>query len=112
MYLHIDLSNFWDKQKKARIEISRQFLKHKGDLAFLDRIIIVKELWSKVSSSQWKWPDKLRPVKAYITPAARKMAIFWNKQGVLIINWLPEWQTINSDYYMQLLTKFKEIVMS
>jgi histone-lysine N-methyltransferase SETMAR len=37
-------------------------------------------------------------------------SIFWNQDGILLVDYLPKGQTINVDYYSSLLVQLKEIL--
>jgi hypothetical protein len=37
-------------------------------------------------------------------------SIFWDQDGILLIDYLPKGQTINADYYSSLLVKLKDIL--
>jgi hypothetical protein len=36
--------------------------------------------------------------------------IFWNQDGILLIDYLPKGQTINTEYYSSLLAQLKDIL--
>jgi hypothetical protein len=36
--------------------------------------------------------------------------VFFNIRGVIMIAWLPEGQTVNQKYYLEVLTKLRELV--
>ena len=37
-------------------------------------------------------------------------SVFWDMQGILLIDFLPKGQTINSDYYIALLDRLKDAI--
>jgi len=37
-------------------------------------------------------------------------SIFWDKDGILRIDYLPKGQTINAEYYLSLLVQLKDIL--
>jgi len=37
-------------------------------------------------------------------------SIFWDQDGILLIDYLPKGQTINTDYYSSLLVQLKDIL--
>lgn len=109
-----------EDQKRRRFQVCKQLLERlQEEPGFLDRIVTVDESWfhyyepeSKAASMQWKRRDEPTPIKARSVPSAgkRMATIFWDKKGILLIKWLPEKQTINSDYYVNLLTELREII--
>jgi len=40
----------------------------------------------------------------------KSASIFWNEDGILLINYLPKGQTINAEYYSSLLVTLKDIL--
>ena len=80
---------------------------------FLDRIITCDKTWvhhftpeSKRASKQWKHADSLPPKKfRAIASAGKEMAsVFWDKRGVIHVDFLPRGVTINSEYYRRVLS--------
>ena len=106
------------EQKMGRYNTSRDLLaRSQQEPDFLARIVTVDESWfhyyepeSKAQSSQWKRRDEPPPVKAAaVQSAGKRMAtIFWDERGIIQIDWLPEGQTINSDYYINCLHRLKQ----
>jgi hypothetical protein len=37
-------------------------------------------------------------------------SIFWDQDGILLIDYLPQGQTINAEYYSSLLVQLKDIL--
>ncbi|MCP3667562.1 MAG: hypothetical protein GY696_34560 [Gammaproteobacteria bacterium] len=37
-------------------------------------------------------------------------SVFWDEEGILLIDWLPEKETINSDYYIRVLADLKDAI--
>ena len=86
---------------------------------FLDRIVTGDESWfhyyepeTKSQSSQWKRKYEAPPVKVKCAPSAgkRMATVFWDREGILSIDWLPEKTTINSDYYVSELQELREAI--
>ena len=46
-----------------------------------------------------------------LPPASKWPQFFWDRKGVLSIDWLPEKTTINSDYYESELEELREVIM-
>jgi len=56
--------------------------------------------------------DSPRPKKFRVQKSAGKVltSIFWGQDGILLIDYLPEGQTINAEYYSSLLLQLKGIL--
>jgi hypothetical protein len=54
----------------------------------------------------------LRPQKFRVKKSAGKVlaSIFWDQDGILLIDYLPKRQTINTEYYSSLLVQLKDIL--
>jgi histone-lysine N-methyltransferase SETMAR len=110
------------QQKLDRVNICKELLQNYYDLdGFYARLVTGDESWfhyyepeSKVSSMQWKHPDSPAPVKPLSTPSAgkRMATVFWDSEGILLIEWLPQGETINSNYYIDVLQKLREAIKS
>ncbi|XP_064466667.1 histone-lysine N-methyltransferase SETMAR-like [Ornithodoros turicata] len=102
----------FDGQK--RLEISQE-LRYRFDTEgqpFLDRIITCDETWvhnftpeSKRASKQWNHPGSPAPKKFRSTQSAAKVMtrVFWDKAGVVHVDFLPCGTTINSTYNCHVL---------
>ena len=63
----------------------------------------------KQQSKQWKYPGS--PMPKTIPSAGKVMAsVFWDADGVLIIDYLQKGQTINGTYYASLLRQLRETI--
>jgi len=112
-----------DQQKQIRKEVcERHLVRHsqEGD-DFLTRIVTCDETWvhhytpeSKQASKEWRKKKEAPPVKARTRLSAGKvmMTIFWDMQGVLLIDFLHGQRTINAAYYCQLLDEVKKAYRS
>ena len=78
----------------------------------------MNETWSyhydpetKQQSVEWRHSGSLRPKKFRVQKSARKVlaSIFWDQDGVLLIDYLPKGQTVNAEYYSPLLVQLKGI---
>ena len=99
-----------DDLKRSRLDISRYLLSRYEDDPgdFIDRVVTQDETWvhhfdpeSKMQSMQWKHPG-LPPPKKFkrVSSAGKAMAsVFWDSQGVIIIDYLEQGRTINGAYY-------------
>ncbi|KAI6657848.1 Transposase [Oopsacas minuta] len=98
------------EQKHERVRVSKELLsRYKAEGDFLDRIVTGDETWfhyyepeSKTQSKQWKRRDELVAikVKAAIYAGKRMATAFWDREGIIHLDWLPEKTTINSDYHV------------
>jgi len=52
-------------------------------------------------------PEKFREQKSAGIVLA---SIFWDQEGILLIDYLPNGQTINAEYYLSLLVQLKDIL--
>ena len=86
---------------------------------FLQRVVTGNESWfyyyepeSKRSSMEWTAPGSKPPVKPRtMASAGKRMAsVFWDQEGILLIKWLPQGSTINSEYYCELLGELRESI--
>lgn len=62
-------------------------------------MIIVRHIRQKRSSMEWKHASIPRPKKPRPSLKTQKIltTIFWDVQGILLVNWLEPGRTINSD---------------
>ena len=100
------LSNFWNF-----------FWLNPND--FLSRLVTMDETWlyhydreTKQQSMEWWHSDSLHPKKFRVQKSAGKVLalIFWDQDGILLIDYLPKGQTINTEYYLSLLVQLKDIL--
>jgi len=61
---------------------------------------------------EWRHSGSHRLQKFRVQKSAEKglASIYWNKDGILLIDYLPKDQTINAEYYLSLLVQLKEIL--
>ena len=59
---------------------------------------------------QWKHPGSPPPKEAKTVPSAGEVtaSVFWDADGILLIDYLQKGQTINGTYYASLLTQLRE----
>lgn len=108
-------------QKRNREVISKQCLDiyQRNPDEFLRRFITVDETWihhytpeTKIQSKQWIEAGSNAPKKAKVTPSAGKIMaiVFWDAQGIILIDYLVSQRTITGKYYVGLLNNLnKEI---
>ncbi len=84
---------------------------------FLEKIITCDETWvsvykqqSKIESCQWLPKGSDRPLKALRVHGAQKtmMTVFFDVCGILLVDFLPRGETMDSEYYCRLLKKLKD----
>ena len=84
---------------------------------FLSRIVTMDETWlhhydheTKEQSKEWKLRGGSRPKKFRFQKSARKVmaSVFWDKEGIIMIDYLQKGKTINADYYTSLLDQLKQ----
>lgn len=107
-----------NEQKQTRVQVCRQLLNaYHDDEGYLDRIVTGDESWfsyyipeTKAQSSEWRIPGEGPPIKAKtVQSAGKRMAsVFWDTQGILLIDWLPQGMTITSSYYIEVLQKLRD----
>ena len=61
---------------------------------------------------EWEHIGSLRPKIFRAQKSAGKVlaSIFWDQDGILLIDYLPKGQTINAEYYSSLLVQLKDIL--
>jgi len=64
---------------------------------------------TKQQSMEWQQNGSLRPKKFQVQKSAGKVlaSIFWDHDGILLIDCLPKGQTINTEYYSCLLVQLR-----
>jgi len=86
---------------------------------FLSRLVNMDETWlyhydpeTKQHSMGWRHSGSHRPQKFRVQKSAGKVlaSIFWDQDGILLINCLPKGQTINAEFYCSLLVQLKDIL--
>ena len=67
---------------------------------------------TKQQSVVWRHSGSPRPKKFRAQISAGKVfaSIFWDLDGILLIDYLPKGQTINAEYYSALLVQSKDIL--
>ncbi|XP_042310079.1 uncharacterized protein LOC121923591 [Sceloporus undulatus] len=108
-----------DDQKRNRVDTSKLILQHfeQSSDNFLEQLVTVDETWlhhygleTKQQFLQWRhsdspWRKKFKTQRS----AGKVMAIvFWDKEGILMTNCVQKNQTMNAEYYSNLLCQLKE----
>ena len=113
--------NLSDGDQMKRLECSRELLTlyDTDPQDFCSRVVTGDETWlhhwdpdSKSESMQWKHTESPTPRKFRTQRGAGKVmaTIFWDADGVLLIDYKPNGSSINGAYYAQLLMKLKEAI--
>jgi len=106
-------------QKLQRCQSSEQILEflRRDPNDFLSRLVTTDKAWlyhydpeTKQQSLEWRHSGSPRPKKFRVQKAARKVlaSIFWDKDGILLTDYLPKGQTIKAEYYSSLLVQMKD----
>jgi len=109
---------FTQEHKEHRMQVCQDLLNQyeaEGD-SFLDRIITGEEACcqhyepeSKRQSMEWRHVNSPSKEKFKTQASAGKVmcTVFWDRKGVILLDFLEPGQTINSDRYIATLTKLK-----
>ena len=95
-------------QKRLRCQSSEQllefFLRDPNDV--LSRLVTMDETWlyhyepeTKQQPMEWRRSGSPRPKKFRVQKSAREVfvSIFWDEDGILLVDYLPKGQTINAE---------------
>lgn len=107
--------------KARRVEVSKELLhRYNCDPAnFETRLITGDETWihcyqpeTKQQSQVWKHRDSPPPVKFKTCDSAAKVlaSIFWDSEGVLLVDFLHKGSTVTGAYYSQLLRALRDAI--
>jgi [histone H3]-lysine36 N-dimethyltransferase SETMAR len=108
------------ENKRIRLQSSRKNLElYRADPAkFHRRYVTMDETWAhhfdpetKQQSMQWKHTTS-PTVKFRKTASAGKVmaSVFWDSEGVLMIDYLERGKTVTGAYYAELIRKLREII--
>ena len=84
---------------------------------FLNHIVTQDETWvhhydpeTKRQSMQWKHNDSPTPLKFKVTSSSKKVmaSVFWDRDGVIMIDYLEKGSTVNGQYYASELRRLRE----
>jgi histone-lysine N-methyltransferase SETMAR len=113
-----------DLHKGQRMGVALTFLDayHTHGDSLLDRIVTGDETWvkhvnceTKLQSMEWGHTNSpKKPNKILQTLSARKImaTVFWDRQGMLLIDFLERGVTNNSDRYCKTLRKLRRAVQN
>jgi len=83
-------------------------------------LVTMDETWlyhydpeTKQQSVEWRHSGSPRPKKFRVQKSAGKVLaqIFWDQDGILLVDYLPKGQTLSAEYYPFLLVHLKNILM-
>ncbi|UYV79086.1 hypothetical protein LAZ67_17001076 [Cordylochernes scorpioides] len=86
---------------------------------FVNRFVTMEETWahhftpeSKQQSMKWRHSGSPPPRKAKTVPSAGKVmvSVFWDSEGVLLLDFLNKGQTITGNYYANLVKQLREAI--
>lgn len=112
-----------DEHKKKRMGSAMQFLKlyHEFGDSLLDRIVTGDETWiyyytpeNRRQSQQWKHKDSPRVMKYKTCNSSLKVmaTVFWDRHGLLLVDYLPKGETINEEYYIEVIWKLRRAIQN
>ena len=104
-----------EDQKERRCHDCREMVKLiNSDPAVLDALVTCNESWiycydpeTKRQSSQWKHAGSPRHKKARQSKSTHKLLMipFFDSTGMIYMHWVPTGQTVNKEYYVEVLRK-------
>jgi len=86
---------------------------------FPSQLVTMDETWlyhcnpeTKQQSMEWQHSGSPCPKEFRVQKSAGKVfaSIFWDQDGILLIDYVPKGQTINTEYYSSLLVQVKDIL--
>lgn len=112
-----------DVHKTKRLGSALTFLEryHNDGDDFLSQIVTGDETWvayvtpeSKQQSMEWRHSNSPRKVKFKQTISARKImcTVFWDRKGVLLVEFLPRNETINAAGYCKTLHNLRRSIQN
>ena len=106
-----------EDQKERCCHDGREMVKLiNSDPAVLDALVTCDESLiycynpeTKRQSSQWKHAGSPRPKKARQSKSTHKVLMipFFDSTGMIYMHWVPTGQTINKEYYIEVLREFR-----
>jgi len=103
--------------KRQRLDCCTELLQlNERDDTFLRRIVTGDETWvhhyepeSKRQSMEWRHPSSPKTKKFKTQTSAGKVmaTVFWDCRGVILVDFLPQGTTVNSEQYIQTLKNLK-----
>lgn len=107
-------------QKQRRVEVAKQMIANAdSDPTFMKRIITGDETWvyefdmpTSQQSSEWRVGDEPKPKKPRQSRSKIKvlLTVFFDCEGVVHAEFLPDGQTVNKEYYLQVMRRLREAI--
>ena len=107
-----------EDQKERHCHDSREMVEQiNWDPAVLDALVTCDESWiycydpeTKRQSSQWKHAGSPRPKKARQSKSTHKLLMipFFDSTGMIYMHWVPTGQTVNREFYIEVLRGFRK----
>ena len=107
-----------DDQCEQHQKIASHLFEHSSeDVQFLKNIMTGDKSWvygynleTKQQSSQWKGPSSPRPKKGHQEQSKTKVILmaFFHSEGIVHHKYAPDGQTINKEFYLQILRRLCE----
>ena len=107
-----------EDQKERRCHNSREMVELiNSDPAVLHALVTCDESWiycydpeTKRQSSQWKHAGSPRPKKARQSKSTHKLLMipFFDSTGMIYMHWVSTGQTVNKEYYVEVLREFRK----
>ncbi|GFW36862.1 histone-lysine N-methyltransferase SETMAR [Trichonephila clavipes] len=115
--------NLTPEHKIQRLGAALTFLQryHDDDDEFLDRIVMGNETWISLFTPETKqqsmyWWHSGSPVRTKLkqTLSVRKVmcTVFWDRKGILLIDFLPRVETVNINRYCETLRKLRRAIQN
>ena len=112
-----------EDQKERRCHDSREVVELiNSDPAVLNALVTCDKSWiycydpeTKRQSSQWKHAGSPRPKKAKQSKSTHKLLMilfffffFFDSTGMIYMHWVPTGQTVNKEYYVEVLRELRK----
>ncbi|KAJ4449970.1 hypothetical protein ANN_01377 [Periplaneta americana] len=115
--------NLTPEHKMERLGAALTFLQryHDDGDELLDRIVMGDETWishftqeTKQQSMHWQHSGSPVRTKFKQTLSVRKVmcTVFWDRKGILLIDFLPKGETVNADRYCETLRKLRRAIQN
>ena len=106
-------------QKKRRCHYGREMVELiNSDPAVLDALVTCDESWiycydpeTKTQDSHLKYAGSPKPKKARQSRSTHKLLMilfFFDSTGMIYMHWVPTGQTVNKEYYVEVLREFRK----
>ena len=106
--------------KRAKLSMSLLSKIEAIDYDFMEQIVTVDETWiyqynpeSKMQSMQWLPKGSTGPIKFKSERSVQKVmaTVFWDLEGIIVVDFFEGSKTITEIYYEGVLRKFKAAVI-